>query len=141
MDFSTKVWVRSVPGDSTQQYSYEGNPRRLQAALAAAQASGIPVDETLGKASIGAVVLPPSLLGVVGGPTAITVAHDAAAARAQTATLLSSLDGGTSGGGMAGGGRSGEQKAPGPGYVCRKCNIPGHWLASCPLGGGGTNQG
>ena len=86
-------------------------------------------------------MLPPSLLGVIGGQTAITVAHDAAAARAQTAMLLSTIDGGAGGGGGSGGagssaagGRTGEQKAPGPGYVCRKCNIPGHWLAACPLG-------
>lgn len=153
MDFSTKVWVRSVPGDGTQQYSYEGNPRRLQAALAAAQAAGVPVDETLGKTSIGSAVLPPSLLGVIGGQTAITVAHDAAATRAQTAMLMSSIDGSSGGGGGGGGGgssaggggagagSSGQQKAPGPGYICRKCNIPGHWLAACPQGGVSRPQG
>jgi polyadenylation factor subunit 2 len=153
-DFATKIWARSRPGDGALQYAYQGNPTKghppnnnpnlvpvpaglgVGGALVAAQAALA----AGGGAGAGASA------ALAGGKSFAELSFEEMESEARR-TVFSGAGGRVPdirpGAAFGGGGAAASGPRPPPGsYVCKKCNVPGHWVRHGfgVAGGGGPSD-
>jgi hypothetical protein len=153
-DFATKIWARSRPGDGALQYAYQGNPTKghppnnnpnlvpvpaglgVGGALVAAQAALA----AGGGAGAGASA------ALAGGKSFAELSFEEMESEARR-TVFSGAGGRVPdirpGAAFGGGGAAASGPRPPPGsYVCKKCNVPGHWVryGFGVAGGGGPSD-